>query len=158
MVLSRPAVPIVAFVTGTTLMTGSYLGLFSWLEGWDYAVFQLERDGPLVVPIIIAFGLQSALFSILRFRLYAPAAKTGTSGLMMGASGGTSATAMVACCLHHAADVLPILGISAAATFLARNQRALLQLSLAMNLVGILIMVITLHRARQRLRPVLEAS
>ncbi len=40
---------------------------------------------------------------------------------MMGTSGGTSVTAMVACCLHHVTDVLPILGVSAAAEFPCDN-------------------------------------
>ena len=76
----------------------------------------------------------------------------------MGASGGTSATAMVACCLHHVTNVLPILGISAATAFLARYQRPFMQLGLAMNLVGILVMLVTLQRARQSLRLALEPS
>ena len=51
----------------------------------------------------------------------------------MGTSGGTSVTAMVACCLHHVTDVLPILGLSAAATFLTRYQRPFMLIGLGMN-------------------------
>jgi len=156
--MRRPLIPILAFVAGSALMTGVYLGFLSWLEGWDYAVFQLERDRLYVIPIVLAFGLQSALYTILRFRLLVPVAAKGASGVMMGASGGTSATAMVACCLHHATNVLPILGISAATAFLARYQRPFMQLSLAMNLIGIVIMLVALHRARQSLSPALELS
>jgi len=137
-------------------MTGVYLGFLSLLEGWDNAVYQFQRDRLYVVPIIIAFGMQSALYSILRFQLYAPVAPKATNGIMMGASGGTSATAMVACCLHHATNVLPILGLSAATAFLARYQRPFMQLSLLMNVAGIVIMLATLQRARERLRPALE--
>ena len=72
----------------------------------------------------------------------------------MGTSGGTSATAMVACCIHHVTDVLPILGLSAAAGFLARYQHPFMLLGLAMNLMGIGVMLFVLYRERQKLQPV----
>ncbi|HEY5983648.1 MAG TPA: hypothetical protein VIU38_09260 [Anaerolineales bacterium] len=150
--MRRPFIPAAAFVIGTVLMAGVYLGALTLLEGGSYAVFQFGRDQRYVLPIIVAFGIQAALYSIMRFRLYAPATPTAASGLMMGTSGGTSATAMVACCLHHAVNVLPVLGISAAAAFLARYQRPFMQVGLAMNLAGIIFMVATLQSARQQLR------
>lgn len=149
--MRRMTIPILAFIAGAALMAAIYLGFLSWLEGWEYAAFQFGRDRNYVIPIILAFGAQSALYSILRFGLYAPAVRPAASGAVMGASGGTSATSMVACCLHHATNVLPILGLSGATAFLARHQREFLQLSLAMNLIGILIMLVTLERARQQL-------
>jgi hypothetical protein len=151
-------IPILAFTAGTALMAGLYLGVLSWLEGWEYAAFQFARDRAYVVPIILAFGVQAALYSVIRFRLYGPVQNAGMGGVMMGSSGGTSATAMVACCLHHATNVLPILGISAATAFLARYQRPFMQVSLAMNLLGILIMLISLQRARQSQSLALEPS
>jgi hypothetical protein len=151
-------IPGIAFTAGTVLMAGLYLGVLSWLEGWQYAVFQFSRDRIYVVPIILAFGVQTALYSVIRFRLFGPVQNAEMGGIMMGSSGGTSATAMVACCLHHATNVLPILGISAATAFLARYQRPFMQVSLAMNVVGILVMLISLQRARQGRKPVLEPS
>lgn len=156
--MRRFLIPGLAFAAGAALMSGFYLGLLSWLEGWQYATFQLSRDRAYVVPIILAFGVQAALYSVIRFRLYGPVQSAGMGGIVMGSSGGTSATAMVACCLHHATNVLPILGISAATAFLARYQRPFMQVSLAMNLLGILIMLISLQRARQVQKPALEPS
>jgi hypothetical protein len=70
-----------------------YIGFLAALEDWNYAVLQFGRDRLYVVPIIVAFGIQSALYLILRLGLYAPA--SGAVGrVMMGASG-ASATAMV---------------------------------------------------------------
>ena len=154
----RLLIPGLAFTAGTALMTGFYLGALSWLEGWQYAVFQFSRDRAYVVPIIIAFGVQAALYSVIRFRLFGTVQNGGAGGIMMGSSGGTSATAMVACCLHHATNVLPILGISAATAFLARYQRPFMQVSLAMNLLGILVMLMSLQRARRGQSLALEPS
>jgi hypothetical protein len=69
---------------------------------------------------------------------------------------------MVACCIHHVTDVLPVLGLSAAATFLTRYQRPFMLVGLVMNIVGILVMLIVLYREYRKLnlsqnvQPVLE--
>jgi hypothetical protein len=55
---------------------------------------------------------------------------------------------MVACCAHHVADVLPVLGLSAAAAFLAQWKVPFLVIGLLMNLAGILVMLRALRRVR----------
>jgi len=148
--IKRFLLPILAFLLGTSLIAGFYLGILSWAQGWNYAASQFARDRWYVLPIIIGFGIQAALYSILRFRLFIPVTTTGHSGAVMGTSGTTSATAMLACCLHHVVDVLPILGLSAAATFLARYQRPFMLLGLGMNILGIIVMLVVLYRERQK--------
>ena len=160
--LKRFVIPIAAFVFGSAFIASFYIGILTWAQGWDYASSQLMRDRWYVTPIIVGFGVQAALYTILRFRLFIPITSTGYAGSMtpvkgvMGASGGTSATAMVACCIHHVTDVLPILGLSAAASFLTRYQRPFMLVGLAMNLIGIGVMLFVLYRERQKLQPVLE--
>ena len=116
--IKRIVLPLSGFLLGSAFIATFYIGILTWAQGWDYAASQLSRDRWYVLPIIIGFGIQAALYTILRFRLFVPVSSTGHAGALMGASGGTSATAMIACCIHHVADVLPILGLSAAATFL----------------------------------------
>jgi hypothetical protein len=72
---------------------------------------------------------------------------------LMGTSGGTSVTSMVACCLHHVTDVLPVLGLSAAATFLTRYQRPFMLTGLGMNILGIIVMLIVLYREYRKIHP-----
>ena len=153
--VKRYLIPISAFILGSILISSFYLGILTWAQGWEYASSQFVRDRWYVIPIIAGFGIQSALYAILRFRLFIPVAFTGRAGMLMGTSGGTSTTAMVACCIHHVTDVLPILGLSAAAGFLARYQRPFMLLGLAMNLIGISAMLFVLYRERQKLQPVL---
>lgn len=153
--LKRYFIPLLAFLLGSALIASFYLGILTWLQGWDYASSQFIRDRWYVIPIILGFGVQAALYSVLRFRLFIPITSMHGTGNVMGASGGTSATAMVACCIHHVADVLPILGLSAAASFLTRYQRPFMLIGLAMNLVGIGIMLFVLYRERRKLQPVL---
>jgi len=151
-------IPLVAFLLGSAFIASFYLGILTWLQGWEYASSQFLRDRWYVIPIILGFGVQAALYSVLRFRLFIPVTSTGHAGALMGTSGGTSATAMVACCLHHVTDVLPILGLSAAASFLTRYQRPFMLIGLAMNLVGIALMLFVLYRERQKLQPVLSET
>jgi len=147
----RILIPVLAFTLGASLIAGFYLGILTWLQGWNYAASQFARDRWYVLPIILGFGIQAVLYSILRFRLFIPVTTTGHGGTLMGTSGTTSATAMVACCLHHVADVLPVLGISAAASFLTRYQHPFMLLGLGMNILGILIMLVVLYRERQKI-------
>ena len=153
--MKRFIIPFAAFLLGSALIASFYIGILTWAQGWDYASSQFIRDRWYVIPIILGFGIQAALYSILRFRLFIPVTSTGHAGSMIGASGGTSATAMVACCIHHVTDVLPILGLSAAASFLTRYQRPFMLIGLAMNLIGISVMLFVLYRERQKLQPVL---
>ena len=152
--MKRYFIPAAAFLLGAALIAGVYFGILTWAQGWDYAASQFTLNRWYVVPIWAAFGIQAALYSILRFRLFVPVTSTGHAGAMMGTSGGTSVTAMVACCLHHVTDVLPILGLSAAATFLTRYQRPFMLIGLGMEIIGIIIMLVVLYRERKRLQPV----
>lgn len=151
--MKRYFIPLTAFLLGFSLMTGLYFTILTWAQGWEYAFQQFLRNRWYVVPIWAGFGVQAALYAILRFRLFIPSTSTGYAGALMGTSGGTSVTAMVACCLHHVTDVLPILGLSAAATFLTRYQRPFMLVGLGTEIIGIFIMLVVIYRERQRLQP-----
>lgn len=152
--MKRYLIPLTAFLLGSTLIAGIYFGILTWAQGWEYAASQFSLNRWYVLPIWVAFGIQAALYSILRFRLFIPTTSTGPAGAVMGTSGGTSVTAMVACCLHHVTDVLPILGLSAAATFLTRYQRPFMLIGLGMEIIGIILMLIVLYRERKKLQPI----
>ncbi|SRR6266498_3071372 len=151
--LRRSLIPTAAFVLGSTFIAGIYFGILMWAQGWDAVLSIFMSNRWYVIPIWITFGFQAALYSILRFRLFLPSAASGHSGALMGTSGGTSVTAMVACCIHHVTDVLPVLGVSAAATFLTRYQRPFMLVGLGMNILGILLMLTVLYREYQKIRP-----
>lgn len=154
--LRRYFIPLIAFLLGSSLIAVIYFGILTWAQGWESALSIFLPNRWYVMPIWISLGIQAALYSILRFRLFVPTTSTGSTGALMGTSGGTSVTAMVACCLHHVTDVLPILGVSAAATFLTRYQRPFMLVGLGMNIIGISVMLFVLYRARKKLQPALE--
>jgi hypothetical protein len=148
--LRRILWPLGAGIAGILFLTGLYFGLVSWAESPQHAVQLFWDERWIVIPIILGFGVQAALYTILKRRLFVPIASIGPSGSIMGAGGATSTVAMVACCAHHVTDVLPILGLTAAATFLAEYQTAFMLVGLGTTLVGIAVMLVILFRERRK--------
>jgi YHS domain-containing protein len=120
-----------------------YLGIVTLAQGWAHAIEQLAEDRWFVGAIASGFGTQVGLFTYLK-GLHAQAAAGGVA-----ASTGTSTAAMLACCAHHLADILPIVGLSGAAIFLNAYKTPLLWVGILMNLIGI---VYLLRKIRQQHR------
>lgn len=68
-------------------------------------------------------------------------AATGTGG---------STVAMVACCAHHLADIIPLAGMTAASLFLSEYKRPLMTVGLVATAMGILWMLWQIRRHNQR--------
>src|SRR3990170_2016215 len=139
--------PLTAGLAGALLLTGLFFGIVSWAESPQHAVELFWEDRWIVFPIMVGFGVQAALYTVLKKRLFVPA---GPSAHLMGAGGATSSVAMVACCAHHVSDVLPLLGLSAAAPFLADYRIAFMLFGLGTTALGIAVMVLILVRERRR--------
>lgn len=142
--------PLGAGIGGTALLTTLYFGIVSLAESPQHAVDLFWEDRWIVIPIILGFGVQMALYTILKKGLFIPAGDIGPSGKLTGAGGTTSTLAMVACCAHHVTDVLPILGLTAAATFLAEYQTAFMLTGLGTTLIGIFVMLRILYKERKK--------
>lgn len=126
-------------------LLGLYVAIISLAQGVDHALEQLATDVAFVGLIAAGFGTQVALFLELRAvdRRHRVAAAVTAAGT------GTSAAAMLACCAHHLADLLPLVGLSGAAVFLNAYKTPLLVLGIGMNLVGILVIGRQLRTARR---------
>lgn len=152
----RILIPLGVGVLGAAFLTAIYFGIVSWAESPKHAIELFWQDRWIVFPIIVGFGIQAGLYTILKLRLFVPAGSTGPSGPMMGAGGTTSTVAMVACCAHHVTDVLPILGLTAAATFLAEYRLAFMAVGLGTTVLGIVIMLFILIRERKRVMQIIS--
>lgn len=138
-------------------------------RSWEATLEQFQALWWLMVPLAAGFGIQVGLYAKLRrreahlFAATATALAKGTTkterGLDLGRRenqgvptkapvvGGISASVgMLACCTHHATDVLPLLGLSGLSLFLSVYQIPLLILSLAINIAGIGIMTRQLRK------------
>lgn len=142
----RISLPIGAGLAGSVFLTGLYIGLVSWAESFQHAIEFFWQDRWIVLPIILGFGVQMALYVILKKRLFIPVASVAPTGMMTGVSGATSTIAMTACCAHHVTDILPILGLTAAATFLTEYRTAFMLVGLGTTMVGISVMLVILFK------------
>lgn len=135
--------PIVMALAGSLILLLVYMGILTVAESFDHAVTQLTELWYWITPLVIGFGVQVGLYSYIRgaFRTRM-AATTGA----MATAGGVSTTSMIACCVHHLTDVLPIFGLSAAAVFLTEYQPVFMALGVLSNLVGITVMLTVMQQ------------
>lgn len=136
---------IAAGASGSFALLGLYMGIISLAQGVAHAFDQLATDVVFVSLIAAGFGIQIALFVELRAvdRGHRAAAAVTAAGT------GTSAAAMLACCAHHLVDLLPLVGLSAAAVFLNAYKTPLFLVGIGMNVVGIVVIARQLARARR---------
>ncbi len=120
-----------------------YMGIITLAEGLKHALDQTADLWYWVVALAGGFGVQAGLFSFIRQGLRERRASATAS---VATSGGVSAGSMVACCAHHLTDVLPLLGLSGLAAFLASYQLLFIVIGVLSNLVGITIMLETIQR------------
>lgn len=122
---------LIGLAAGAGLL-GFYFAVTGWASGLDFAISQFIALWYFLAPLTVGFGFQAGLFAFIKLKQKQCAA----SG--MAASGATSGLAMVACCAHRLIDVLPFLGATIAAAYLARYQTYLLALGLVANGAGII--------------------
>ncbi len=144
----RYRLPVLMGTIGAVVLFALYLLIVTIAQGWQHALELFGQDAWLVIPIMIGFGIQVGLYTYLRGVMRRG---SRSSKLMMGAGGGTSTAAMVACCAHHVADVLPLLGLSAAASFLSAYKVPFMLIGLAVNVIGIVVIVRTIRKEQGHL-------
>ena len=94
---------------------------------------QVATDRYLLLPIVAGFGVQVGLLVELRRRqrMHREVAAAGAAGA------GASTVGMVACCAHHLADLFPLVGATAAATFLYDYRLPFMLAGVGLNAVAI---------------------
>jgi len=118
---------------GASTLFAFYFVILSWVgRDWRHPFAQLYPVRYWMVALLLGFGFQLGLFWYARSlaRLKSVRNITVTSSSI-------STATMVACCAHHLTDLIPLLGLSAAAIFLAKYQTYFLAFAIISNLAGI---------------------
>lgn len=100
---------------------------------WDHAIEQFRQLWFWMLLLDFGFGIQIGLYTHLR-----SLGRDGSSAKIASTSAGVSAGSMIACCAHHVADVLPIIGLSGIAFFLTEYQVWFIILGIISNAAGII--------------------
>jgi len=88
---------------------GFYLGMNTLTSDWYFAKVQFGEYRWWIIALAIGLGIQVTLFTLFRVNLRGHRLKGVKSSLA--ASGGVSTAAMMACCSHYLATIIPVLGI-----------------------------------------------
>lgn len=139
----RALVSAAAGAAAALVLVLLYLGVVTLAQGRDHALDLLWNDRLFVGLIGAGFGVQIGLFAYVRLLQRALARE---SVAMAGAGTATSSIAMVACCAHHLADVVPLVGLSGLAVFLVEIRTPLMLAGLATNALGVAVMLRELRR------------
>lgn len=116
-----------------------YFIIVTFVSGWGFARDQFSAYWYFIVSLAVGFGIQIGLYAYLRNSIKG----LRGDGKIVGVTGVTSTAAMVSCCVHYLANLLPILGVVGVVTFVTQYQVQLFWLGLFFNLGGILFI---LHR------------
>lgn len=133
---------ILAGIIGSVSLFAIYTLILSLLNSPAHAYEQFLLLQPYMSILVLGFGVQIGLMVYLKARQkechqsMAPAV----------ASGSVSTGAMIACCLHHTTDVLPLLGLTAAATFLTKYQTWFLLIGIVSNIAGIAYLIYAIYK------------
>lgn len=133
-------------LTGAIFQLSLYFGLVSLLSSRQFAWAQFLTYWYFILGLALGFGTQIGLFTYLRS---AVRMRQKGSGKILAATGATSTLAMVSCCTHYLANLLPVIGISGVASFVGQYQAKIFWVGLAFNLAGIIFIssrIIKFHR------------
>lgn len=128
--------PFLIGIVGSMALSALYISFLIFIGGLEHAIGFIQSLWYWLALIIIGFGTQLGLYSYIRGKIRSKSATAELSS-SMGVSTGT----MIACCLHLAADLLPIIGLSAATIFLTQFQTPLLLTGVFSNLIGVIFMI-----------------
>jgi Cu+-exporting ATPase len=119
-------------LTATILLFGIYFGLITLISGWSFALDQFSRFWYFIIALALGFGVQVGFYFYLKDAVH----RNASRGLVA-VSGTTSTVAMVSCCAHYLANILPIIGIAGFLSVISQYQVQLFWLGLVFNFAGI---------------------
>jgi hypothetical protein len=130
-------------VLASFAIVGIYLGMNTLTSDWYFARVQFIDYRWWIISLAIGLGIQVTLYT--SFRAHLRGQKKTAANSSMAASGGVSVVAMMACCSHYLATVIPLLGVSflsaTAVASLAQYQPYFFLAGIVSCLLGIGLMV-----------------
>jgi Cu+-exporting ATPase len=124
---------IVYGVLASIILLGVYFTILTLVSGWDFAQNQFFTFWYFIMSLSLGFGIQMGLYTYLRILIK----ETHGEGKILGVTGVTSTTAMISCCAHYLANILPVLGTASVLTIVAQYQVEFFWVGILFNLGGI---------------------
>ena len=133
-VIARPALTGLAASVFLLLI---YFIITSLISGWEFSLSQFSEFWYFIITLSFGFGVQVGLYTYLKNL----SKDVVNSGKMVAISGTTSTLAMISCCSHYLANILPIIGVTGVIIIVSQYQIQLFYIGLLFNILGILYML-----------------
>lgn len=140
--------PLLWGVVATSVLLMVYGAVVSLVSGTEFAGEQFREFWYFIVSLAVGFGIQIGLYSYLRQEVRSMNMRT--SGRTVAVTGTTSTIAMISCCAHYLANIVPILGIAGALTIIGQYQKELFWVGLVFNAGGIIYIARKVYQFRRR--------
>lgn len=109
-----------------------YFTVVGLVSGLPFAISQFSRFWYFIGGLAAGFGIQIGLYSYLRSAVHGNASKG-----IMATSGTTSGIAMVSCCAHYLANILPLIGTAGIVSLIGQYQIELFGVGPLLNALSI---------------------
>lgn len=132
MITMAPVKPAAIGALAACALLAVYFSVLTLVSGWSYTLSQFAEYWYYLVPLGIGFGAQVGLYLHLKQLMVDHHARH-----VVAATGTTSTAAMISCCAHYLANIVPVLGVTGAVTLIAEYQVELFWVGLAFNVAGL---------------------
>ena len=110
-----------------------YFAVLTLVSGWGFAQSQFADFWYFIISLVVGFGIQIALYQYIKGLVHEGLGM----GKVVGVSGTTSTATMISCCAHYLVNLVPIIGITGLATFVAEYQIKIFWVGIFFNIAGI---------------------
>ncbi|MBI3994561.1 MAG: hypothetical protein HY349_01160 [Nitrospirae bacterium] len=136
------------------LLLAVYFSVLTLVSGREFVLEQFGQFRYFILALAAGFGVQVGLYAHLRI----VTRHTDKAGKVVAVAGGTSTAAMISCCTHYLANVLPVLGATGLVALVAQYQTELFWAGLLFNAAGVVyvarkVVQATRHMAQMEEQP-----
>ena len=104
------------------------------ISGVDFAKSQFLLYWYFIISLALGFGIQVGLYVYLRSVIL----ERNSAGKVLAVSGATSSVAMISCCAHYLANILPLIGAAGIISLVGQYQIEFFWAGLVFNAAGII--------------------
>lgn len=126
-------------IASSAILIVFYFLIVSLISGFPFALSQFKQYWYFLGSLALGFGVQVGLYVYLKELV--KTSNMQMSGKTVAVTGTTSTLAMISCCAHYLANIIPILGIAGAFSIIAEYQVKIFWVGLIFNLFGLVFIV-----------------
>ena len=110
-----------------------YFLIVSLISGWNFSVSQFYKFWYYFITLSIGFGIQIGLYTYAKNLILQKNISRNDAIV----SGATSTIAMISCCAHYLANIIPIIATTGIIAIISQYQIQLFWVGIIINLTGI---------------------